>query len=75
MVSWTRNRVVNFTSQFAHSYVELLVGLDGKSYDQALFFKFLADAKIVNDVSQEGSEEDVAERRRKRWDSYLWQNT
>lgn len=71
MVSWTRNRVVNFTSQFAHSYVELLVGLDGKSYDQALFFKFLADAKIVNDVSQEGSEEDVAERRRKRWDSYL----
>ena len=71
MINWTRNRVVNFTPRFAGAYVELLVGIDGQPYDQALFFKFLADAGIVNDVSQEGSEEEIAERRRKRWDSYL----
>ena len=71
MVNWTRNRVVNFSAAFAQSYVELLVALDGQQYDQALFLKYLADAGLVNDVSQDGSEEEITERRRKRWDSYL----
>ena len=70
-VAWTKNRVVNFTEKFALPYVEVLVGLDGRTYDQAFFHKLLADAKVVNDVDQTGGEDAVRDRRAKRWDSYL----
>lgn len=71
MVSWTRNRVVNFGEGFALPYVRLLVELDGQPYDQALYFKYLADAGVVNDVPQTGSQADIQGRRSTRWDSYL----
>ena len=71
MVSWTRSRVVNFGEGFALPYVELLVELDGQPYDQALYFKHLADAGVVSDVDQTGSEAEIQELRAKRWDSYL----
>ena len=71
MVNWTRSRVVNFTAEFALPYVRLLVELDGQPYEQAKYFKYLADAGIVNDVDQERSEAAVLELRSKRWDSYL----
>lgn len=71
MVAWTKNRVVNFGAGFAERYIQLLVALNEQPYDQALFFKLLADAGLVKDVSQLGDEQDVAARRRKRWDSYL----
>lgn len=71
MVAWTRNRVVNFSESFATRYVRVLVELDGQPYDQPLFFKFLADAGVVRDVSQGATEEETEERRSKRWDSYL----
>ena len=71
MVNWTRSRVVNFTAGFALPYVGLLVDLDGQPYEQAQYFKYLADAGIVNDVDQEKSEAEIFELRAKRWDSYL----
>ncbi len=71
MVAWTRNRVVNFSRDFAVPYVKALVELDGQPYDQARFFKRLVDAGIVGDVPQGGGEEEIARRRSTRWDSYL----
>ena len=71
MVNWTRSRVVNFTAGFALPYVGLLVDLDGQPYEQAQYFKYLADAGIVKDVDQEKSEAEIFELRGKRWDSYL----
>ena len=71
MVRWTRNRVVNFGEGFALPYVKLLVELDGQPYDQALYFKYLADAGIVDDVPEAASEAETNVRRGKRWDSYL----
>lgn len=71
MAAWTRNRVVNFSRDFAEPYAKVLVELDGQPYDQAYFFKRLVDAGIRQDVSQEGSEEGISQRRFKRWDSYL----
>ena len=71
MVNWTRSRVVNFTAEFALPYVRLLVKLDGQPYEQAQYFKYLADAGIVNDVDQERSKAEIFKLRGKRWDSYL----
>lgn len=71
LVAWLRNRVVNFRRDFAEGYVKVLVALDGRPYDQSLFFKLLADEGLIGDVVQTGTPEQVAARRAKRWDSYL----
>lgn len=71
MIAWTKNRVINFSQHFAQRYVELLVCLDGRPYEQDRFFKLLADSGLVRDVSQDGDDSEISKKRRKRWDSYL----
>jgi len=70
MVAWKKDRIRNFSEEFARPYVGILVDLDGQPYDQVRFFGALVAAGIVKDVKQ-GDEATVDKRRRKRWDSYL----
>ncbi len=70
MLTWKRERVRNFSREFADAYIALLVSLDGEEYEQPRFFKELAMAGIAKDVADQGSPQATDKLRFKRWDAY-----
>jgi hypothetical protein len=69
-VEWNRDRVRNFTPEFAIGYAQALVALDGEPYDQARFFRELLERGVVREPRATANR-DREELYRERWDSYL----
>jgi hypothetical protein len=70
MVTWKRERIRNFSEDWADAYITTLVRLDGEPYAQPRFFKELTTTGIVKDVPDQGSPTATDDLRFKRWDAY-----
>ena len=70
MLTWKRERVRNFSEDWADAYIATLVRLDGEPYEQPRFFEELSKTGIVKDVEDQGTPTATDALRFKRWDAY-----